>query len=224
MNFAVWFESKQFERLIPKEVLALVPRLKKEAEELTKAYFKDKSSVKPYSSFAKIPDPFFPSQMDVAFLTIEEWNKRGYPSSQGISSDKPFVNNERVVYYRIPMTDYSTIYHELVHAYDPKIGKGLSPNKKINGMQDNRTPHELDAHLSGHIDMMKQMLREASPEQSNKWKAELKNWLNDKTRYDDEPYFMPQLLKGVMVDPFRKNQKLWRKFVSSIYNAVFGHD
>lgn len=204
MKFSIWLESRQFKKLIPPEVLALVAPLKAKAKELTKAFWEDKSSVPGYTHFAKIKDTFYPNnEVDIAFLTQEEWDKRKYPQGQGVAGKIP----PRVVHYKIPMTGYDTIYHELVHAFDPKF-------VLFKTAPGNNTPHEVDAYIGGHIDVMKEKLRTATPQD----KKELIGWLRH--GQDTEPYDMPKLLAGMNVFHLKQNPKVWRKFVSSVYNEL----
>lgn len=212
----VWLESRQFERLIPKEALALVPKLKSMARELTDLYYADKSVVPPYTHVAKLPNVFRPGRpIDVGFLTIEEWQRRKYPMGQGTNSREP-----PLIHYRIPMTGYDTIYHELVHAYDPKLAKGLSLPKRLGKEQDNRTPHEVEAQIAGHIDMMKERLASATKQDKVRLISQLKNWLRSSANKDIEPFNMPELLANMPTWHLQQDRKLWRKFVSSVYNAL----
>ncbi len=221
MKFSMWLESKQFERLIPKEVLDLVPALKNKAEQLTQMYFRDKTSVSPYTSFAKIPDTFEKGKLiDVAFLSMEEWKKRGL-SGQGVASRAgiPDTNNQRVVWYRIPMTGLDTIYHELVHAYDPKFVKGMSKPEIKNGFQSMTTAHEVDAQIGGFIDLMKEKLHNSDHDERAELISELEHWLRkNKTEQDLEQ--MPRLLAGMPVWHLKQDRKIWGKFLTSVYSVL----
>jgi hypothetical protein len=225
IRFTTWLESKQFKRLIPDEVLVMIPRLKEKAQELTTAYFEDKTKVPSFVSFAKVNDPFFPGKkIHIGFITIEEAGRRGYPNAQGIASAKPLPKEgERIVYYRIPMTGFDTIYHELVHAFDPKLAKGISKIEKVNGFQSMVTPHEVDAVISGFVDIMHDKLQEASPTERRSLIEELKAWLR-KGDADVEPWNMPTLLQGMQVYQLKSTPKLWRKLTSTIYNSLSQYD
>lgn len=223
MNFITWMESKQFERLIPKEVLDLVPIIKTKAKELTDQYFQDKSSVPKYLPLATILDPFYTDkQIQISFVRIDEWQRLNLPPGQGVTSEKPIpeAGNVRIIFYRIPMTGFDTIYHELVHAFDPKIFKGISNTKKIKGEQDNTTDHELDARIAGFIDIMRDKLREAEDNKAD-LVEELLNWMRkQKLEEDLEVQDTPRLLRGMPLWYIKTRPKVWKKFVTSVYAAL----
>jgi len=165
-----------------------------------------------------VPDPFYPGgSINIAFLSIEEF-KRLDLSGQGVASRKP-INGERVVYYRIPMTSYDTIYHELVHAFDPKFILGLSKPQRSGGFQSMGTPHEVDAYIGGFVDEMQNRLNVAPPERKKDLLGELRYWLSYINK-GDEPEDMPTLLKGMQIYHLRKDPAIWKKFLSIIYNQI----
>jgi len=223
MDFITWMESKQFEKLIPKEVLDLVPILKKKAKELTSQFFEDNESPPKYLPFTTIKDPFYTDKdIQISFVRIDEWERLNLPIGQGISSSKPIpeIGDRRMVFYRIPMTDFDTIYHELVHAFDPKIFKGISTPKKINGEQNNTTPHEIEARMAGFIDIMKDKLREAGKNKTQLLR-ELLAWMKkEKSEEDLEPQGTPMLLKGMPLWYIKNKPKVWKKFITSVYAAL----
>src|SRR4051812_16082560 len=109
MKFSMWLESKHFERLIPKEVLALVPILKTKAKELTDKYFEDNNSVPPYLPFTTIADPFYHGKnIQISFVRADEWRRANLPPGQGVASEKliPEIGDRRLIFYRIPMTGF----------------------------------------------------------------------------------------------------------------------
>lgn len=219
-NFTTWIESRQFERLIPSEILAQVPAIKEKARQLTQAYNIDKTSVPPYTEFGKFHDPVFPEgQIIILFLTSEEWQRKGLPRGQGVTSTKATPN--RFVCYQIPMTNYDTIYHELVHLFDPKLTKGISKPQRVNGVQNNLTSHETEAQMAGFIDQMREKLNQANPETRIQLVNELKNWLRfQKTDSNTEPWNLPKLLLGSTVWHLLNDPITRRKFLSSVYNAL----
>jgi hypothetical protein len=218
MKFSTWLESRQFKRLIPDNVLALVPALKAKAQELNQAYAQ--GHMKPFVSFTKIDDPFYPGKkVDIGFITREEAKKRKLLIGQGVVSSKPLPETgERICYYAIPISGFDTIYHELVHVFDPKVGKGLSKSAWSSGFQSMDTPHEVDANISGFIDIMKEKLEKTSPTKRNDLIKELKDWLRNPV--DLDPWAMPELLRTTVGGSFMKGGKNRHKFLTSIYNAL----
>lgn len=217
--FSQWSESRQFRKLLPPEILALVPSIKQEAKSLTQQYYKDKTSVPPYKEVAKVADPLHSGKkLILGFVTIEEWLKRRYPGVGIYGFDKNIGSN--VVMWRIPMIEYDTIYHELVHAYDPKLAKGVPPKK--GEFQNNRSAHEVDAYIGGHVDLMKDKLNASSPEEKTKLLQELKKWMTKaKGESDYDTYNLPELLKGMTVYHLSMDKPNWRKFISVLYNELF---
>ncbi len=150
-------------------------------------------------------------------MTLEEWNKIGLPRAQGVCSRTPIqqAGNQRVIYYRIPMTGFDTIYHELVHAYDPKFVR------KNSQLGDMLSPHEVDAHIAGFIDLMKEKLLNSDENTKNELIEELKEWLRkNKQESELEPYNMPRLLAGMPIFHLKQYKKLWNKFLTSVHSAI----
>lgn len=211
--FSTWLEARQFRNLIPQEILALVPKLKNEAQALNQLYYQDHTKVPSQKEFTRIPDPFRPGR-DIPIVFIKRDNK-----TKGQGGFR-YEGDEKVILYSIPMTGFDTIYHELVHAHDPKLAKGISKSIMSNGMQNNTTPHEIDAYIGGHVDRIKDNL--AHNPQREALLTELKNWLrNTKSEADLEPHNLPQLLQGMMLYHIIADKKNWRRFVSILNNELF---
>jgi hypothetical protein len=211
--FANWLESQQFKRLIPPEVLDMIPILKQQARSLTQQYNQDKSSVEPYVQVYQRPDQFLLGKLLIIdFMTAERWNELGL-RGQGLAGIDD--NGNRRVLYRIPMVGYDTIYHELVHAFDPKLAEGIPQ-----GSNPNILSHEVDAYISGHIDDIKDRLRQETSQEAQRLLGDLKNWLR-KAKTDFDPWNLPELLRNMTIYHYYVDKKRWRKFVSIINNELF---
>jgi len=116
------------------------------------------------------------------------------------------------------MTMYDTIYHELVHLYDPKFAKGISKSETQDGLQKMTTPHEVDAQVSGFVDLMREKLDVANDGEKKNLIKDLKNWLR-KADDETEGWNMPRLLAGMPIYHLKKSGN-WRKFISIIYNTM----
>lgn len=224
MKFKEWFsqsnivESRMF-RMVPPEAKALIPKAREICSALTKQYF-NQEPIPPRTFIGEFPDPFIQGQnVKIYALSISEFNKNGWEGHGNMGT----IDAQAVIHYRIPMTAFDTIYHEIVHACDPKHRKGLSPIVKVQGFQSMLTGHEIDASVAGHIENAKQQLNQLDPQSKQTLLDELATWIkqtqnNDTLNTDN----LPKILKGFGSSPssYHRNPVLWRRFVSILWNEL----
>ena len=203
IKFSIWLESRMFE--IPEQAKNILPSLTERIKQLSQKNWDGAEQ------FAELDDTLTDGKIPIYLISSKKYYDMGL-RGQGCVRN----NDMPTIYYRIPMTDFDTIYHELTHAYDPQLRKNVSKPVWRNGFQKNTTPHERLAINSARMHEIKN----ASPQE----KAELINWLRkEKTENDLEPERLPKLLRnmGVLYLYF-KNKKYWRQFVSSLWHVLTG--
>lgn len=215
MNFRLFFESHIFQ--LPPKALQLVDVIRSECQRLTELYYQDKSKVPAETFLGELPDPFLKDKkIKIYALVIEEFLKR-YPA--GGQGNAGVLNGQPLVNYSIPIIGDDTIYHELVHIYDPKFRLGLSKGKKLNGEQDNTTPHEIDARISGNIEDVNYRLKQLPIEKRKEAITELIQWLR-KPDFEAESLVQPFVLRGMSIYYLHQNPKTWRMFLSRLWNDI----
>lgn len=214
LSFTSFLESKMFSSLIPQTVKSKIGEIEKEVKKLTDKYDKQIINYK----FCELPDTFSDNPIKVFFADASTYYGHGY-KGQGCVVNKP---DNCVIIYCIPMTNLDTVYHEIVHAYDPKFRKNLINTRLPDGTQNNLTYVEIDAKLSGIIHTAKQKLNSMLPEERKRTLDEFKNFIRELP--ETEPWTMPHLLAGLPLDSYRRNKRMWRKVLTTIYNSLLSNN
>lgn len=203
MNFKQYLESKILD--IPDEAKKLIPFIKSKIE-----YANKNGMSIPIEKIAELKDPF--SNKNIQFFLIQRFQSQGRFE---------IVDGNPTIYYRIPMYDFDTIYHELVHAYDPSYRKGINKPVWSNFGQNNNTPIEQLAFQSARLNDIREKLKKMPLAERQKIISELKNWLKkSKTESELEPYNLPPFLGGLLLNNFK--DKDWRQFASRLWNILQG--
>lgn len=191
-SFVQFLESKIFQ--LPSDILNLINEIYRKVKILNKSE-KDFRTV----FLGSFPDQF--SDKDVVIYAVKKhFGQGGFGIVDGVPT----------IILRIPMTNFDTIYHEFVHAFDPKLRKGISKHKvhqdgPFKGMQDNSTPHEIDAKISGILYHLKKEY-----EQMND--IEKQNFLNQ-VKSDSDFWDRYGLSKE-----FLQKHGWWERFLKRFYN------
>lgn len=158
---------------------------------------------------------FLPDKQNPEYVPIS-WEKSedGLPKIKshgtvGIDPTTPDYNADFSSYYY-------TVIHELVHIFDIKLSKNPEWMRKYNNM--NRTmddyytsPHEQDAHMAHRARSIVDYY--------------LDYYKGDKKRVQQELSKPPQLWEPWAADgepetTWRKNPKIWRKYLNTLYNVL----
>jgi hypothetical protein len=214
LGFRQMIESHMFH--LPPEANAIVPKLKSELKELSATNFKGSKLL------ATLPDPFSNKEIHIwanDSQTFDKMVKKTGHGAFGVAGGQP------TIVYRVPMTDYDTVYHELVHAHDPQHRKGISKSINNNIGQSMTTPHEILAYFSGKIEDAVDRLKAMPLAQRIAKIQELTNWLRKvKDESDLEPYNVPSIFQGLGgLSYLSQDKRLWRQFTSRVWNDIINY-
>lgn len=216
MKLISLLEVRAFRRLVPPEALRAVPAFRTAIERLNAAY--DAGSFTTYEKLGELPDTFSPQSIKVYAMAIDFYTQRGFrgQGSMGTMAGTP------TIVYRIPMGGFDTIYHEIVHAYDPKVRLGLSKSVQIPTLgQSMVTPHEIDATVAGRVDDINFRLDSLPTAEQRRLRQELATWLRmqkDDAALDLEN--LPDLLRGWQLGYLIDKPELRRRVLSILYQEL----
>lgn len=207
MGFKTWLESKIFNQF-PSDAKQLIDQLYTMIPQM---------DVKtPTKLVGQVQDPFSDKPIQVYVMNQEDRAKRGW-SGQGNTQRLP--DGSCVIYFFVPMTYTDTIYHEFVHAYDPKFRKMKQNVGQTGGFQNAKSPVELDGFMSGKIYDAYRRMMAMDDSQKRKAVQDIMNWLKNPKQHNPEldPYSVPAIFDGLAHWHLYDDPKIWRQFSQRVY-------
>lgn len=200
-------ESRVFK--LPQHILNIIEPLKTLLRKTTLKYQNHNDRINNEIILGRIQDPFNENNEIKIIAALRGSN---FYDKIGHGALITYTNGQADIYYKIPFTNDETVKHELIHAYDPKVRK-LNKNSNQGEFQDNKTPHEIDAHIGGFIDRILNL----STEEKEIQLKEIKNWLKH-PNFNIEPYENHLLY---YISCFKNRPKELKRLMTIVYNELF---